>query len=386
MNKFRVTAPATKADRPRSHQFRPHVAFRAALRPIFSRGGSSPSSNSTALPRLATDNSQIFEGRRCLVDLPEGTYLNAALYLDAASLCKVDASCRVARALNESQIGPWRTLGTSTFSGVELERDGVFERSDSEGQRAPLRGSKFSRLDWKGRFWRFKQELPTFRPPFVGQEIQRVRNPDEVAYCRCMLRADVLIKGSNLGVYIEIEVNANPDNLSLAVVDFEAGGHSSVTFSPDTGAVIRERKVREVPRKVEGAYIQPLQATLPGKRFEGSVGLFLYEGNLAFLRRCMNDDKQSLGAWESTGFVTDLSWAEGRCLTPCLAFRDEGAYHVRIIKVGSTPPVPFDLAPKAYTEARWSGLDWEAEPAAEEPEGHADAMPQDPTVNAAVEA
>ena len=64
------------------------------------------------------------------------------------------------------------------------------------------------------------------------------------------------------------------DNLSLAVVDFESGGRSSVrfdwqisrqsvhfpqccmsrlslkrrTFSPDTGAVIREKKLRESPR------------------------------------------------------------------------------------------------------------------------------------------
>merc|ERR1712228_149009 len=104
------------------------------------------------------------------------------------------------------------------------------------------------------------------------------------------------------------EVIQNPDNLSLAVVDFEAGGHSSVTFSPDTGAVIRERKVREVPRKVEGSYIQPLEATLPGCRFEGSIGLYLYAGHLAFFRRCLsNTVAQEPGRWESTGFVMDLS-------------------------------------------------------------------------------
>jgi hypothetical protein len=177
-----------------------------------------------------------------------------------------------------------------------------------------------------------------------------------------MLRADVLTKGSGIGVYIEIEVLTNPDNLSLAVVDFEAGGHSSVTFSPDTGAVIRERKVQEVPRKVEGAYIQPLAAMLPGRRFEGSVGLYLYAGHLAFLRRCTSDAAgQEPGTWESTGFVTDLSWAEGRCLTPCLAFRDEGTYNVKIVTVDSAPPLPLEHAPNSYDEARWSGLDWEAE-------------------------
>jgi hypothetical protein len=257
---------------------------------------------------------------------------------------------------------------------VELEQDGVLngcgERfENAEGQWAPLRGSKISQIDWKGRYWRFKKELPTFRAPFTGQEINQVRNPDEVAYCRCMLRADVLEKGSNHGVYIEIDVVTNPDNLSLTVVDFEAGGHSSVTFSPDAGAVIKERKVREFPRKVEGTYIQPLAATLPGRRFEGSVGLYLFEGHLAFLRRCAGEEPgQDPGPWESTGFVTDLSWSEGRCLTPCLAFRDEGAYRVRIVRVGAFPPLALDSVPATYDEARWSGLDWEAgEPQDEQP-------------------
>ena len=35
------------------------------------------------------------------------------------------------------------------------------------------------------------------------------------------------------GVYLEVEVNENPDNLSLVVVDFDDGERSSVTFSPD---------------------------------------------------------------------------------------------------------------------------------------------------------
>ena len=62
-------------------------------------------------------------------------------------------------------------------------------------------------------------------------------------------------------------------------------------------------------------------------------------------------DRTEMGPWETTGFVSDLDWAEaesraelwlfgwqlacgtaalgqGRRLTPCLAFRDEGAYRV----------------------------------------------------------
>jgi hypothetical protein len=263
---------------------------------------------------------------------------------------------------------------------MELERDGIFDVADAAESDAPpgmetpdassyvcdtvcvASGAKCG-LDWKGRYNRFQRELRTFQPPFVGREIYQVRNQDEVAYCRCMLRADLLNKESASGVYIEFQVIANPDNLSLALVDFDAGGHSSVTFSPDTGAVIREKKVREVPRKVEGAYIQPLAATLPGSRFEGSFGLYLYAGHLAFLRRCTNNAAagQELCMWESTGFVTDLTWAECQCLSPCLAFRDEGNYQVKIATVSSTPPLPFGEPPSTYDETRWSSLDWEAD-------------------------
>merc|ERR1711972_1155807 len=110
-----------------------------------------------------------------------------------------------------------------------------------------------------------------FREPFNGSEITCVDQADEIAYSRCKMRADILGAARGCtgghGLYMEVEVGANPDNVSLAVVDFEGGGCSSVTFSPDTGAVIRERKVREAPRKVDGAYIQPLPTVPPGRRF-----------------------------------------------------------------------------------------------------------------------
>merc|ERR1719188_2490817 len=101
----------------------------------------------------------------------------------------------------------------------------------------------------------------------------------------CRLRTDILSADSDRDVYLEVEVLANPDNVSLAVVDFEAGGCSSVTFSPDTGAVIRERKVCEAPRRVEGAYIQPLSTITNGRGFEGSMALHFHGGQLAFFRR-----------------------------------------------------------------------------------------------------
>ncbi|CAK9002481.1 Uncharacterized protein SCF082_LOCUS7362 [Durusdinium trenchii] len=174
-----------------------------------------------------------------------------------------------------------------------------------------------SRVDWKVRYHHFKHSVPTFCSPFSGREITSVAHPDEVAYLRCRLCTDVVAEGCSQGVYLEVEVASNSDNLSMAVVDFEAGGCSSVTFSPDTGAVIRERKVREAPRKVEGAYIQPLPTVTTGRPFHGLMGQRYAAAFSAF-------DRRQLGPWETTGFVSDLDWAEGRRLTPCLAFRDEG--------------------------------------------------------------
>jgi len=273
-------------------------------------------------------------------------------------------------------------------------------------------------VDWKGRYAQFRTDVPTFCAPFGTSLIASITHPDEVAYFRCRLCTDIVDERSAHGVYMEVEVLANPDNLSMAVVDFEAGGCSSVTFSPDTGAVIRERKIREAPRKVDGAYIQPLPTVPPRQRFHGLMGLYLHQGQLAFFRRCYTraaddggeaavgaggvamaqaseaaqsheplraaavqhtgDEGQrreqldansgsvsdvegfEIGPWETTGFVSDLSWAEGRRLTPCLAFRDEGTYHVRIVRVGPCPPLNLEhLSAEAEAELGWSGFDWE---------------------------
>merc|ERR1711953_1533741 len=107
---------------------------------------------------------------------------------------------------------------------------------------------------------------------------------------------------------------------------------------------------REVPGKVDMALFY---APLRNRPFKGSVSLYLYSGHLAFLRRRAGDAaEQEASLWESTGFVTDLSWTEGRCLRPCLLFDDEGTYHVKIVKVDSAPPIPI-----AHNEARWSSYE-----------------------------
>lgn len=268
-----------------------------------------------------------------------------------------------------------------SFHGLELEQDGIFEQpARTEGSEGARKRALALHIDWKGRFRRFRTNVRMFVAPFGGPEITAVAHPDEVAYFRSRLCTDTLSEDSVHGVYLEVEVITNPDNLSMAVVDFEAGGCSSITFSPDTGAVIRERKVREAPRKVEGAYIQPLPTVLPGRRFHGLMGLYLHRGRLAFFRRCKSgltetqetetihgeQGEAQLGPWETTGSISDLSWAEGRRLTPCLAFRDEGAYKVRVVCVGTQPPLPLERwsASGDGGGTGWSGFDWEVGPPA----------------------
>jgi len=321
-------------------------------------------------------------GTSLLSALADGPYLTVAGFLSAGDLCRVDACCRLASALNGLASGPWQGLGDRAFRGVELScGNGVFL---SYGEDAPAVGTggcviPASASSWKRRFQRFRREVSTFSPPFGGALIDRVEHPDEVAYCSCRLRTDLLAVVSKAygagGVYFEVEVLANADNLSLAAVDFEGGGRSSLTFSPETGAVLRERKVRELPRAIEGTYIHLLPAAPAGRRFEGSIGLYFHGGHIAFFRRwasstlaeredSANPDQPesgagaSPGAWETTGFCTDLTWAEGCRLSLCLAFRDEGAYRVRVtrIEVGGAPPLVPQRSTDAYRDDKWSLL------------------------------
>jgi hypothetical protein len=255
---------------------------------------------------------------------------------------------------------------------MELDSHGTFDFGKDVNDNHEK--EKLVRIDWKRRYRLFKLEIPKFRVPFEGERITQVQNPDEVAYCKCKLRTDLLkaeaVCASDIaeassrgvkdlgGVYLEVEVSANADNLSLVVVDFDEGGKSSVTFSPDTGAVIKEKKVQESPRRVKGAYIQPLQPKLD--RFEGKMGLYVRNGHIAFFRKYTRKESEPEDEpWESTGFVIDLGWADGKRLTPCLAFRDEGAYCVRVVRVDSSPPILPEKMLAAYSEKNWSELNWE---------------------------
>lgn len=321
---------------------------------------------------FATPSSALWEALSCdvqdqvnLSKLADGPYFIIAQLLNVRSLCCTDVACRRLLVLNSAHMGPWHVMGARDFRGLELQDDGLFEPDEGK----PSDGRKLLRIHWKGRYQRFQTLLSTFANPFCGSEIALVEDPDEVAYFQCRLRTDV-IGDASAGIYLEVEVLRNPDNLSMALVDFEAGGCSSLTFSPDTGAVIQERKLVESPRKVEGAYIQPLPMLLAGERFLGLLGLYLRGGHVAFFRKSYGSvaggdgsAEKSTGPWESTGFISNLKWASEKQLTPCLAFRNQGAYKVRITRITNAPPLLPDILKSPPSEMRWSGLEWEADPA-----------------------
>lgn len=304
-----------------------------------------------------------------LAALSDGPYLAAASWLGASDLARLDVTCRMLQALNGRHTGPWHVAGDRAFFGTELGVAGGFLDFSAPLETAinPFRSGNRLR-GWKGRYELFHSGAPTFSMPFSGAVISSVESSDEVAYCGCRLRTDLLELRPDRGVYVEVEVLANADNLSLAIVDFEGGGRSSVTFSPETGAVLRERKVPDLPRAIEGSYIHLLKSAPNGRRFEGTMGIFLQGGHLSFFRRWSvaaappaeegeeGGEDNEAGVWQTTGFCTDLRWAQGPRLSMCLAFRDEGAYNVRISRVDSQPPLPAFRNTDAYKDDKWLRL------------------------------
>jgi len=325
-------------------------------------------------------------------ELPDDAFFVTFSMLDVHTLNRTDMTCKMFRSLNK-KLGIWRLLGTRRFAGIEIDDRGIFEepthpvqkyfrptittnvstkptplgvRRNGHGLRGGHRmntisttvPSKYKELreaNWKLRYAHFARDVYQFRAPFDGKNISTVTAPDEVAYTKCRFRADILTTQPSISIYLEVEVQANADNLSLAIVDFDEGGKSSVTFSPDTGAVIKETKIQEAPRRVKGAYIQPVKPNFT--KFEGKVGIYVKNGQIAFFRQYA---KQK---WETTGFCVDFSWARGHRLTPCLAFRDEGTYMTKVTKVSHTPPFEPRSSQDAFDKQRWKELNWEGGPA-----------------------
>ena len=154
---------------------------------------------------------------------------------------------------NTGDLAPWYSRGMQRFHGLEIQGD-IFDTPASSSTDEPI-NFKRRYWEWNRKALKFEKNCPAAKSYQEGQEIE-LTTADHVAYFNASIRLD---HAKEKAVFMEINVNVNADNLSLAVVDFDAGGRSSVTFSPDTGAVIKEQKIQERPRKVKGWYVQPLR-------------------------------------------------------------------------------------------------------------------------------
>ncbi|EER19434.1 hypothetical protein Pmar_PMAR012414 [Perkinsus marinus ATCC 50983] len=292
-----------------------------------------------------------------LLDLPEGVLINVLGVLSANDLAKFEATCKEARRKCRS-LNIWRELGSRVFGG-QLQSGESFQ-----GGQLGSTGKRIN-MDWKSRYKLFHACSRTFRDT-DRSAMTFVDEKDYVAYLSARIKVEHLKRCGGSGIYLEFHVQKNADNLSLACVDFDAGGKSSVTFSPDTGAVIKESKIQENPRKIQGFYrqpmaqiqqLQPKSSSLVLSRFEGFMGMLLDNNGLTFYRRLAGLP------WECTGVVTDLSWVQGDYVTPCIAFRDNGIYHVIIRRLGvySPPKAPETclLEPPRMRGDGWRPLDWE---------------------------
>ena len=205
------------------------------------------------------------------------------------------------------------------------------------------------------RFFEIKRSLFLFRGCGLGMSPRKIFTTlidDEIVYF------NIRFAHNAQPVYVEITVDENSDNFSLALVDFDDGGRSSITFSPDTGVVIKEKKVIGAGGKVEGLFSFPLKpSSVFGDRFVGRVGIFCINGKVAFTRKSRGSDW-----WETTQFCAQLSWLEAGLLTPCIAFRDKGIYEVCISDVGREAPITCSDNSKLLddsTKGDWQDMDWD---------------------------
>lgn len=183
-------------------------------------------------------------------------------------------------------------------------------------------------LDWRASYSATCLLLMSFRHPFRTKHLLGTDITGDVAYLNAVIQTRKLRSlASGEGIYIEITVGYVSDNLSLSLVDFDGGGTSSLTFSPDCGALIQETK-SFTDNLVHGEYAAALGSCREfGRLNESRMAIYISRDlEINFMRYCA-------GNWESTGFLRSCGWAVGGLLTPCVAFRNPGEYKVRISNI-----------------------------------------------------
>jgi hypothetical protein len=171
-------------------------------------------------------------------------------------------------------------------------------------------------------------------------DIRSTSVDDEVLYLNIRI-----LPTRRIPIYIELCIDENSDNLSLALVDFDGSGISSVTFSPDTGSVIKENRRIDETAQIDG-YYAPLLNPIHGS-FVGKAGVLIENGKIAFYR-------EFRGIWDSTGFCCDISALPAGKITPCVAFRDVGKYSVTVSNISVNYPFQVESAKNVV----WKPIVW----------------------------
>eukprot|EP00930_Biecheleria_cincta_P085828 TRINITY_DN75196_c0_g1_i1.p1 TRINITY_DN75196_c0_g1~~TRINITY_DN75196_c0_g1_i1.p1 ORF type:complete len:476 (+),score=62.26 TRINITY_DN75196_c0_g1_i1:227-1654(+) len=293
-----------------------------------------------------------------------GLYTWLWLWCGQAPLCVLDRSCRLLCALNDSDIGPWRMLGRCVFGGLEHGL-GNFD-SDAV-------------LGWRSRYQMFRAQCSRFSSFLErnGQRTKIITSPNESSWGRLAastslqrrIHANEVIdlgfdfcrermETVSTGVYLEIEVLQNPDNLGLSLVLVGHSPLNSLTFCPEFGYV--DLEWRTGPHQCQGFRILVLPY-IPGaelgERFLGRLGVFLRSDSVAFYRR---SSSAMSGQWETSGFFSfaDCGWNSEHKVRACIAFRDEGTYSIRQTRLSWHPPISVETkeAPSCST---WQPHVWE---------------------------
>jgi hypothetical protein len=173
-----------------------------------------------------------------------------------------------------------------------------------------------------GTYKELLEETKLFREPHGGNCIEFINSGEEVAYFKTSIRLDAVTQG----VYIQVWVHHHWNSLSISLVDFDGRGSSSLTFSPDEGLVIRERKLLIDSDRVEGQYTEcmPAARRFAKNKTGGWIGMYIDRNlGIEFFRQ------RARRKPETSGLVSDCSWVHGGVVTPCISFSGPGKYEVK---------------------------------------------------------
>lgn len=263
--------------------------------------------------------------RNCIDELAGEIWLNIFCYLGDVEFARINTVCRL---LTSEDF--WRQMCETNLNFFRIEKASIVN-------------------SWRREFSRRNKYIHSFQGLAESAQIHSIEMHDTVLRLNVCILVDQIPEG---GIFVDVLVNSLSDSISLSLVDFndKSGSGSSLTFSPDTGTVIRERKSGN---RIVGEYFQYLPAC-PLFGDKAHCSLFISRDKAISFYRNHRDQ------WESTGSVSNCQWVSGGQLIPCIAFRDAGLYSIQIKRVGVGLPSCVsseDVAATPPQSIQWTSID-----------------------------